>query len=65
MKGDYRRAIAHLERALDVPGEALPTVLQNIELAREALGQQAPELGFEAVPVAGITSEVIAGEEID
>lgn len=62
LRGDYVRALEHFEQALDVEGDAVLTVLRNIELARAALGDaEAPEIGFEAVPVSTEEREELAG----
>ena len=50
LSGDYAGALEQFERALDVEGDAVLTVLRNIELASAALGH-APDIGFEALPV--------------
>ncbi len=54
LQGEYAAALEEFEQALDVEGEAVLTVLRNIELARAALERQqeeVPEIGFEVLPV--------------
>jgi Flp pilus assembly protein TadD len=61
LQGEYALALEQFEAALDVKGEAVLTVLRNIELARAALEQQqqeVPEIGFEAIPVEGVEEEL-------
>ena len=61
LQGEYALALEEFEQALDVEGEAVLTVLRNIELARAALEAQegeVPEIGFEAVPVESDEDEI-------
>lgn len=61
LQGEYTLALEQFEAALDVKGEAVLTVLRNIELARAALARQeteVPEIGFEATPVEGEEAEL-------
>lgn len=52
LQGEYGLALEEFEQALGVKGDKVLTVLRNIELASAALGDDAPAIGFDAVPEA-------------
>ncbi len=62
LSGEYELALEQFEQALAVEGDAIRTVLRNIELASAALAKP-PTIGFEAIPVETADSDFATEED--